>query len=385
MKRTGKRLLLGFMAASTLAVGYLLFRPRAVVVDTAEVIRGPLRVTIDEEGETRVRDRYLVTAPVAGQLSRIELRQGDSVQPGTVVANLVPLPMDARARQAAEARVSQAEDAERAARARVASARAALAQARRSRERAEELAGQKAMAPAELEQAQLDEVTRTRELESADFQLQAAGHEVQAARSALVAERGGTIPLRSPVCGQLLRLPEASARVVAAGEPLFELGDCGQLEVVADLLSSDAIQVSPGATMLIDGWGGTDTLRARLRRIEPSAVTKVSALGVEEQRVNVVGDLLETPPTLGDRFRVQVHIVLWESPDVLMIPASALYRDGDGWSVFVIRMGTARTQAVQVGHRGASEVEVLSGLAQGEVILRNPTDQITDGVRVRSR
>lgn len=180
----------------------------------------------------------------------------------------------------------------------------------------------------------------------------------------------------------MLRIPERSERVVLAGTPLLELGDPAKLEIVADLLSSDAVRVMPGDAMLIEGWGGGTTLRGRLRRVEPSGFTKVSALGVEEQRVNVIGDFVDLPGAIGDRYRVEVRIVVWEGRDVLQVPTSALFRHGDGWSVFVIEQGRARQRDVRVDHRGTFETEIVQGLNEGDVVVRNPSDRIADGLRV---
>jgi HlyD family secretion protein len=183
----------------------------------------------------------------------------------------------------------------------------------------------------------------------------------------------------------VLRIPERSERVVAAGEPLLEMGNCGDLEIVADLLSSDAVKVRPGHRMLVEDWGGDSALIARVRRVEPGGFTKISALGVEEQRVNVVADFVDPPGPLGDGYRVEVRIVVWEAADVLRIPASALFRHGDAWHVFVVERGRARRRAVDVGARGTFDAEVLGGLAAGEVVIRHPSDRIDDGVRVEER
>jgi HlyD family secretion protein len=383
MTRTTKQLAIGGAALLAAAGGFVVLRPARVAVETARVTRGPMQVTVDEEGETRVRDRYVVTAPVAGRVARIPWREGDSVTTGRIVARLSPAPLDARAREAAQARVAEAEDAQRAAAATQAQARAALDQARRTAGRARELAAQGLLAPAEREQAELEESARTRELESAEFRARAAAHDVEVAQAAALGSGEGAIALRAPVCGQVLRIPETSERVVAAGTPLLELGDCGRLEIVADLLSSDAVKVKPGSAMLIEGWGG-GTLRGRLRVVEPSGFTKVSALGVEEQRVNVIGDFVDPTGALGDRYRVEVRIVVWEEPSVLQVPGSALVRVGDGWAVFVVTDDRARLRAVTVGHRTPFAAEVLQGLAPNDVVIRYPSDRVADGVRVRA-
>jgi HlyD family secretion protein len=382
VKLTPKGIGLGAAVALAAAGAIALLRPAPLRVETARVARGPLQVTVDEEGETRVRDRYVVAAPVAGRVARIELQEGDPVAAGAVVGRLFAAPLDARAREQAAARVAETEDAQRAADAGVKQAQAAAEQARRSCQRAQELAARNLIAPEERERAELEETTRVRELESAQFRAQAAAHDVEVARAALLAGAGTAIPLRSPVTGRVLRIPERSERVVLAGTPLLELGDPAKLEIVADLLSSDAVRVMPGDAMLIEGWGGGTTLRGRLRRVEPSGFTKVSALGVEEQRVNVIGDFVDLPGAIGDRYRVEVRIVVWEGRDVLQVPTSALFRHGDGWSVFVIEQGRARQRDVRVDHRGTFETEIVQGLNEGDVVVRNPSDRIADGLRV---
>ena len=382
MKLTRKRIAFAVAAVLVAAGAYALLRPAPLPVETARVTRGPLQVTVDEEGETRVRDRYVVAAPVAGRVARIELREGDPVAAGQVVARLFAAPLDARAREQAAGRVAQAEDAQRAADAGVKQAVAAAEQARRGARRAQQLAAQNLIAPEERERAELEQATRAEELESAQFRAQAAAHDVDVARAALLAGAGTAIPLRSPVTGRVLRIPERSERVVLAGTPLIELGDPARLEIVADLLSSDAVRVEPGDAILIEGWGGGRTLRGRLRRVEPSGFTKVSALGVEEQRVNVIGDFVDPPGAIGDRYRVEVRIVVWEERDVLQVPTSALFRHGDAWSVFVIEDGRARQRDVRVGHQSTFAAEVMGGLPEGDAVIRNPSDRITDGVRV---
>lgn len=382
MKLTRKRIALAVAAVLVAAGAYALLRPAPLRVETARVARGRLQVTVDEEGETRVRDRYVVAAPVAGRVARIELREGDPVLVGEVVGRLFAAPLDARAREQAAGRVAQAEDAERAADAGVLQAQAAAEQARRGARRAQQLAAKNLIAPEERERAELEEATRAQELESAQFRAQAAAHDVEVARAALLAGAGTVLPLHSPVRGRVLRIPERSERVVPAGTPLLELGDPAKLEIVADLLSSDAVRVKPGDAILIEGWGGGTTLQGRLRRIEPSGFTKVSALGVEEQRVNVIGDFVDPPGAIGDRFRVEVRIVVWEGRDVLQVPTSALFRHGDAWSVFVIEDGRARQRDVRVGHRSTFAAEVAEGLREGDAVIRNPSDRIADGVRV---
>jgi HlyD family secretion protein len=375
-------------SAGLAAVAFLAYtlRPTSLSVDIATAARGPLRVTIDEEGRTRVRDRYVVVAPVTGRVARITLEEGSPVARGTVVAELFAAPLDPRGRLEAAARLRAAEDAQRASAAAVTEARAALAQARRNRVRAESLFSMNALSVDQREQAALADTIAVQRVEAADFRGQAAAHDVEQARATLSSTGGrGVLRLRSPVRGRVLRIPERSERVVAAGTPLLELGDPNRLEIVTDLLSEDAVRVQPGDRIIVVDWGGDRSLEGHVRRVEPAGFTKVSALGIEEQRVNVVADLDETPPQLGDGYRVEARVVLWEGAAVLKVPASALFQDGAGWAVFLVRDGRVRRQVVQVGHRNALEVEITRGLSVGDAIVLHPTDKLADGVRVAAR
>ena len=375
-----KRVAIGIGAILALYIGYGLVRPSPLIVETAPAVVRPMQVTIDEEGISRVRDRYVVAAPIAGRVARLSLREGDSVRAGALVARVFPAPLDPRAREQAQAQLAAAEDAQRATAAAVAQARLAHDLAHRAWQRAERMAKDNAIAPAEREQAQLEEASRAREIESADFHAQAAAHDVEVARAALTA---GTEPItiRAPVAGRVLRVPEQSERVVSAGTSLLEIGDPSRLEIVADLLSTEAVAVAPGASMQIQGWGGR-TLRGRVRLVEPSAFTKVSALGVEEQRVNVIGDFIDVPGTLGDRYRVEIRIIVWHADSVLAVPASAVFRYGDGWRAFVVDGGRARARDVVVGHRTPFDAEILRGLRAGDVVIAYPSDRVAEGVRV---
>ena len=366
-------------------------RPTAVEVDTTLVSVGPLRETIDQEGRTRVHDRYVVAAPVSGRLERVLFRAGDAVRRGETVAWLRPAPLDARSRQEATERAAAAEDARQAADAASLAARAAFNQAERTRVRAESLAAEGHLSPAAREDAQLLATTRRRELEAATARVETAAHEVEVARGALLAaspassSAGARTAVRAPVSGRVLLLLEQSERVLPAGTTILELGDPGRLEIVSDLLSTDAVKVGPGDTVLVEGWGGDRALHARVRLVEPSGFTKVSALGVEEQRVNVIADLVDPPGPLGDRFRVLARVVLWGSDRVLKVPVSALVRQGEGWAAFVVQEGRARLRPVTVGHRGDFEAEVVSGLREGAEVIAYPSDLIREGVRVQGR
>ncbi len=388
------------MAAVALVVAALLvwvFLPAPLRVDVGVVKRGRLQVTVDEEGHTRVRDRFVVAAPIAGRVARISLDAGDPVDRGMVVARMQPLPLDPRTRSEARARLDAAQAAQKEADARVEQARAAMEQAQRTATRARALGRKGSISKEEREQAELDETSHQKELEAALFGARAAAYNVEAARAALMApgshdsqalvaacetQPDSCLELRSPVQGQVLRVPEQSERVVTAGTPLLELGDAGALEIVVDVLSADAVKVKPGALMLIRDWGGGKTLRARVRLVEPSGFTKVSALGVEEQRVNVIADFVEDHVPMADGYRIEASIVVWQADDVLELPSSALFRHGGQWSVFAVDGGRARRRAVRIGQRNTTAAQVLAGLAEGARVILHPSDQIEDGVRV---
>lgn len=377
------------LGAILLAALYAVLRPQAVLVESAVVARGPLTVTVDEEGRTRVRERFVVAAPVAGRLQRVDLHEGDPVAAGAIVAHIAPAPLDPRAQGQAEARLRAAEASRAAAASREQSARAAFDQAHRDRERSDDL-GREGIQPAEgHERAMLSEIAAAAELAAARHATEAAVQEVAEARAALLATSpdarrpSSLVPVRTPQKATVLRVLQESDRVVAAGTPLFELGDLDELEVVAELLSSDAVNVKPEASMWMGGWGGSHDIAGRVRRVEPSGFTKVSALGVEEQRVNVVGDFVSGSEGLGDGFRVEVRVVVWESQSALKVPGSALYRTGSDWRAFVIESGRAVSRIVQVGHRTTTEAEVLGGLKEGDRVVLYPGDRVEAGTRVQ--
>lgn len=395
MWRRRLTILAGALGVALLA--WLVFRPAPVLVELGRVERGRLVVTVDEEGETRVRDRFVVAAPIAGRVARLTLEPGDPVQQGTVVARMHPLPLDPRTRAEAAARLEAAEAAVKEAAAQVGNARAALEQAQRTAARSRQLGRSGTIGREEQELAELEETTRGKDLEAAQFAEKAAAYNLEAARAALMAPGGdgsqalvaacesgepGCIELRSPVAGRVLRVPEKSERVVAAGTPLLELGDPTRLEIVVDLLSTDAVKVHPGATMLVEEWGGPTPLTARVRRVEPSGYTKLSALGVEEQRVDVVADFTGDNGGLGDGYRIEARIVVAEADDALLVPSSALFRRQGEWYVFAVAGGRATLRPVRIGRGTAQQTEVLDGLAAGDAVVLHPSDQVDDGVRV---
>ncbi len=381
---------IAFVAITAVAVGvvYLAFRTEPVPVQVATVDRGPMQVTVDEEGQTRVRERFTVAAPVTGRLERVRLDAGDPVEAGDVVAEMVPQALDPRflaeARARREAALAQTREAE----ARVAQAEAALAQARRTANRARRLARDKTISSEELEVTTLDETTRARELEAARAAARTADFHLEAAEATLLAtgddsESNVKVALRAPVDGTVLRVFEESERVLAVGTPVLEVGDPHDLEIVIDVLSTAAVRVRPGAEVQVEDWGGDDPLAARVRRVEPSGFTKISALGVEEQRVNVIADFVTPNPPLGDAYRLEARIVTWRADDVLRVPTVALYRSAGDWHVFVADGTHARARPVTIGHRNATTAEVLDGLAGDERVIVHPSDLVVDGVAIR--
>lgn len=384
-----RKLLYAALAAAAAAIVAWGFFPDPVMVEVAEVRRGPLEVTVDEDAETRAREHYVVSAPVAGRVSRIELREGDRVAEGQLVAQLWAAPLTARQREEQRAKVAAAEALVREANEKLRHAEADHAQARRERERVDKLVAQNFLSPQGAEQSRVAETTSANEVEAARFRSRFAEAEVRAARAALYVE--GALPgkpapaitLRSPVAGSVLRVPDRSERVVTAGAPLVTLGDPSRLEVVIDLLTTEAVKVKPGMPVRLEGWGGAGSLAAKVRLVEPLAFTKVSALGVEEQRVNVIADFVDPPGPLGDAFRVEARVVLWRGEDVLKLPVSALFRRGERWSVFVVEGNRARVRDVQLGQRGTLEAEVAGGLKEGERVVRHPSNDLEDGGRVR--
>jgi HlyD family secretion protein len=385
---TRKRLVWGGAALAAAILLALSFRPTPIPVDTGEIVRGPLETTVDAEGVTRVRDRFRVAAPVTGRLERIAVREGDAVAAGAVVARLAPVPLDPQAAEAARARAAAAAAALQEAEVRTAQSREALAQAERSTARIREVADAGGVSVEGVERAELQLAVARRDFQAAGSRARAAAAELAAARAALLdadpgASGGRAVQtVRAPAGGRILRIHEPNERVLPAGTPLLEIGDAAGLEVVVDVLSTDAVRIQPGATMRLVEWGGDGDLVGLVRLVEPAGFTKVSTLGVEEQRVNVIGDLAAAPAALGDGYRVEARIVTWEAADVLKVPTSALLRSGEGWSVFVVDGGRARLRPLRIGHRGNAEAEVVEGLEAGERVVLFPSDRVSDGARV---
>ncbi len=389
-------ILIGGAIVLLVAVFAWAFRPQPVPVEVAAVKRSAFEQTVDEDGKTRVIDRYVVSAPLAGTLARIMLEPGDAVTAGMTVARLTPAApsmLDARMARELNERVGAADAAFAQAQANVARTDAALAQAHSDLQRQKKLRGEGFVADAAVEQAELAVQVQTQALAAARFAVDAARHDAAQARAALmraregakVARPGTDWPIESPVAGRVLRVLQKSEAVVGIGTPLLEIGDPNQLEAVVDVLSSEATRVAAGARVTIDAGGGV-VLGGRVRYVEPAAFTKVSALGIEEQRVNVVIDFTSPPAQvqrLGDGYRVDARIVVQARADARVVPVAALFRDGAGWAVFVVDDGRARKRAVGLGGRNSGEAWVEQGLEPGERVIVYPSDRVADGKRVQ--
>jgi HlyD family secretion protein len=369
--------------------------PTPVPVEVATISRGPLVVSIDEEGQTRVRDRFVVSAPVTGRVQRIALEPGDRVKRGDVVARIrpeAPALIDVRTRAEIEAAVRATGAALERARAEQQRARAALTLAQQQLARTRQLVEAGADTQRELEAREADVKLAEETLAASASGVKAAEAEVERAKARLAPSRpdagAAIVTVTAPADGVVLRRLRESESLVPAGEPLLEIGDPGRLEIVADLLSTDAVRVKPGARAMIEQWGDEAVLEATVRRIEPAGFTKVSALGVEEQRVNVILDFVDAVKAgavLGDAYRVEVRIVVWESQSVVKVPTGALFREGDQWSVYTASDGRAQRVAVELGRQTGQEAEVLSGLSEGTRVILHPGDQVADGVPIEER
>jgi HlyD family secretion protein len=370
--------------------------PTPVEVDVATVSRGPLVVTVEEEGRTRVRDRFVVSAPVTGRVLRIELEPGDRVRRGDVVARVqaeVPSLLDVRTRAEAQAAIDVARAELGRARAEEQRAAAAMTQAQRELERTRRLTAGGVVSTQELDIREVEARLAEKAWNAATFAASAASAGLQRAEARLIPAspraRDGAVAVAAPVGGVILRRLRESESFVPAGEPLVEIGDPARLEIVVDLLSTDATRIREGARATVQPQTGAEApFDARVRRIEPSGFTKVSALGVEEQRVNVVLDLADQAgedTVFGDAYRVEVRIVVWEAPDVLKVPMSALFRAGDQWAVYEVRDGLAQRTIVELGQQTGREAEVFAGLDEHARVIVHPGDAVRDGIRVKPR
>jgi HlyD family secretion protein len=385
------------MALVILLIAYG-FMPRPVTVDFAETSRGPFRVTIEEEGETRVKDRFVISAPVAGYVRRINLDVGDPVKKGQAMAELEPLRpivLDPRSRAQAEADVSAAESALMAAKEQVRATEADAEYAKANLERIKKLHEDGYASKNTLERAEAEAKRTEANRLSAEATVKVALSELDKARSALLytaaedtVKYGRIVIVRSPVNGHVLNIHRKSEGVVNSGDALIDVGDTNKLEVKVEVLSADAVRIKPGTPVFFERWGGDPSLEGTVKIVEPSGFTKISSLGVEEQRVIVIADITSLPESwkrLGDGYRVEASFIIWEGKDVLQIPASALFRKRDGWAVFVVENRRAFQRQVEVGHRTGLKAEITSGLTEREMVITHPDESIKDGTRIRLR
>jgi HlyD family secretion protein len=370
--------------------------PRPIPVETATVTKGRFVATVDEDGKTRVRERYVVAAPLAGRLTRVNLKAGDKVNADDVIATIVPSPapfLDPRSRREAEERLGAAEAAVERTKASVQRARAQADQADKDLVRTRALVERGASTVQALERAELAMQVADRDMRAAEFQNHAAEHEVGQARAVLARYSDGISPLEgwnvtAPVLGLVLKVAQESETIIQPGAPIIEIGDPHDLEIVVNVLSRDAVEIQPGTEVVIENWGGPGMLSGSVRRVEPAAFTKISTLGVEEQRVNVLIDLL-TPPAqwagLGDAYQLDARITVFARDDATIVPAGALFRRGESWSVFVVDNGRAQTRQVALLRRSGRSAAVTSGLSPGEQVIVYPSDRVSSGVRVQSQ
>lgn len=383
------------LVGAAVTIGLL---PRSVSVDVAEIRRGPLVVTITDDGRTRIRERYIVSAPLSGRLVRIRLKPGDSVVANetqlTAIEPTNPTLLDPRSIAQAEARVKSAEARLRQASPRFDSAKVVMNHAETELGRVQQMVNKGAGAQKDLDDLKVVFQQSKNDYEAARFEVEIAGFELEVAKAALTHGTGSeppadwSFPLKSPISGQVLRVFQESSTVVNPGDQILEIGDPKDLEVEVDVLSRDAVRIRAGNRVMLEQWGGGHPIAAQVRLIEPSAFTKVSALGIEEQRVNVIIDFrdsAESRPPLGDGFRVEAAIVEWEAANVLTVPTGALFRVDDDWAVFVADRHRAKLVRVELGHRNDDDAEVVNGLKEGERVILYPGDRIEHGVSISER
>ena len=371
-------------------------RPKPIVIETGAATRGPLTVRVSEEGKTRVRNRYVVAAPVAGKMRRVPLKPGDDVKAGetilTAIEPVAPPLLDPRARAQAEAVLSMHEASLKQAAESLDAKRTALKTATADRDRFRAITRAGTVSESDRDRAEGDASMKAAEVRAAEFSLQVIDYELAQARATLerpeALASGNLVEVKSPVSGRVLKVMQESEMVVAPGTPLLEVGNPADLEIEAEILSRDAVAIHPGDAVEVEQWGGEKPLKGRVRRVEPAAFTKISALGVEEQRVIVLSDLVDVPDSakaLGDRFRVEVGVAVWHADDVLVIPAGALFREGNVWKTYLFQDGVAKLKTLDAGHSDGRFTEIISGLHAGDEVLLHPPDTVKDGADVKKR
>lgn len=393
-----KHPLISFIAVTIVLLLAWGFWPQPVMVEAKAAARGPLTITIEEEGRTRVIDRYVIAAPVDGVTCRVQLNVGDPVTQGQQLLGITPMEsqvLDSRSRAQAKAKVEAAESALRAAQEQARAAAAAEQLANSELKRLTPLVEQGVISKEAYDKAQANASTASANKRSADFNVEVARYELQAARSVLEYRAGSNgeaverVPVLSPIDGKILKVNHECAGPVRTGEPLLEVGDPSALEIEVDVLSADAVKIKPGMQVLFDRWGGDEALEGKVRIVEPVGFTKVSALGVEEQRVLIISDFTSAPEQwqrLGDGYRVEARFILWHQDDVLQVPASSLFRYDGGWALFVVEDGTALRRQVSVGQRNGLVAQIIEGVGLGEMVINHPSDEVDDqrSVIVRS-
>ena len=387
--------------AAVFAGAIYAFQPQPIAVDMLAIDEGPLEVTIDEDGKTRIKEKYIVSSPVSGRLQRIEWEPGDRVTSGkTILASVEPSNpelLDARTLAQAKAQVSAKEAASHRAKTRLDQVNHALGLAEKEFGRAKELQKTKAITKSEFERAEMEFRSQTEASRSAQFDKEIAEFELQLAKAALLHVQPGSskeslqiFEIKSPINGSILRVFQESTTILAPGTPLVEIGDPADLEIIVDVLSTDAVKIkkNPSTEVRLEQWGGDESFNGRVRLVEPAAFEKISALGVEEQRVNVIIDFDETQAavqTLGDGYRVEAKIVIWKKDNIIRVPTSALFREKNERAVYVVEENKIKLAKVQVGKENDQFAEVLSGLSPGQTVIAYPGDKLADGIVVTPR
>lgn len=375
------------IALALAAVLVTLFRAAPVSVETISIERGPMQEVVEDEGKTRMHDHFVVAAEVPGRVRRIDLDAGEAVRAGQTLAWIDPAPIDPRQRAVLEARLSGAQANQLQAEALVSRDKLDYFQTQKDLVRGRELFKQGIISKETLDKANTLNETVRKQLQAAESAAESSRFQVEEAKSALLVYKSGQVNLateiKSPVDGRVLRLIEQSEHVVVTGAPLLEIGFTPRLEIVADFLTRDAVRIRPGMPVVISDWGGDSDLPARVRMVEPGGFTKISALGVEEQRVNVICDPIGRTDGLQDGFHVLARVILWKGDNVLRVPTSAVFRSSGNWAAFAVKNGRARKTPLQIGHRGDTEWELLDGLSPGDRIIVHPSAEIVDGGRVK--
>ena len=383
-----RRLLIGTAVIGAAALLSYLMRPIPPTVEVATVQQRPFVLTVEDQGRTRARNPFIVASPIGGRLLRPELDEGDKVQQGQVIARIALQPQDQRTLAMEQANLAAAEARLRAEQATLVEAQGTQARADRELERRQELLKNRLASVEEVEAYQQAVIAAQARVRSIEAAVEASRADVESVRSRLLGsisagtDYGSYEDIQAPADGTVLRVLEESERVIIPGTPLFQISNQDSIEVVVDLLTQDAVSVTPGDAVQITGWGGSYTINGTVRYIEPEAFTKFSALGVEEQRVNVIIDLLDAPANLGAEYRVEVAIVVWESPAELTVPSSALFQRADGWNVFVVQQQQVALRPIEIGYRNRNLAQVLSGLSEGDIVIQYPSDLIEEGMTV---